>query len=120
MHLDPSTAFDELAVTSGKVYSMFPTWQEADLPLPIFEAAMSMCDALGRDVFRRHWGGTFTRADGQHVYHGNRGPYEARPLIAAAYSLRYPQATPLQPQNFTGTDAHQYLSNKGFDLRSIG
>ena len=47
---------------------------------------MSMCDALGRDVFRRHWGGTFTRADGQHVYHGNRGPYEARPLIAAAYS----------------------------------
>lgn len=99
---------------------MYPSWKEADLPLPIFDAAMSVCDALGREAFRRHWGGTFTNADHLHVYFGDRGPYEARPLIAAAYSLRYPTAIPLQPQNFTGKDSHDYLSNKGFKLQAIG
>lgn len=98
---------------------MFPTWSEANLPVKILEAAMCVCDAVGLENFRSHWGGTFTSAGNVHVYHDNRGPYEARPLIAAAYSLRYPKANPLQPSDFQSTQAQKYLQDRGFNLKDI-
>lgn len=98
---------------------MCADWENADLSDNIFQAAMYLCDELGLKEFRKCRGGTFTQADGQHVYYEKRGPYEARPLIAVAYSLRYPNKEPLQPKDFKGMDAHHYLKNKGFSLQPI-
>ena len=94
---------------------MYPSWQETDLPIKILEAAVCLNEALGMDAFRHHYNSGFREANNLHFYYQGRGPFEARPLIAAAYAIRYPNARRLQPTDFEGNDAHEYLlSRDGF------
>ncbi len=47
-------------------------------------SAMTLCDHIGLSLFRERFG-TFQEAKDAHMYLNGRGPYEARPLVAAAY-----------------------------------
>ncbi len=79
------------------------------------QAAMNECDQLGIVTFRtKH--GKFQEARNTHMYSGNRGPYEARPLIAGAYAHANNGAS-LAPKNFLNDDAHVFLEK--FGLRKV-
>ena len=75
--------------------------------------AMNECEKSGIAEVRRLYG--FTKAKNIHIYHNGRGPFEARVLIAMAYSKRYPEAKRLVPADFTNDDAHIFLA-KSFDF----
>ena len=80
--------------------------------------AMDECEKLGVDDARKRYG--FTRAKNVHVYHNGRGPFEARVLIAMAYSKLYPDAKKLVPADFTNDNAHRFLAKEfNFDIVSI-
>lgn len=70
-------------------------------------ASMTECDQSTLPVFRRRYG--FYEAKNLHMFYGNRGPYEARPLIAAAYANLFPLAAPIKSTDFMNNDAHEFL-----------
>ena len=84
-------------------------------------SAMTLCDHLGMVKFRSRYG-NFHEASDLHMYYPGRGPYEARPLIAAAYIHLYSAGAatkPLVSPDFNSTDAHDFLEGKGFTRRNI-
>lgn len=92
-------------------------WQQAGIPQDAVEKAMERCSRLGRDAFRKDIHKGFKAAKGKRVMYKGRGPYEPRPLVAAAYAIAYPEELRLEPKNFTGDSARQYLlRNHGFTL----
>jgi len=86
---------------------MAKIWEEVELW--DLERAMILCDHFSIKLARRFLGGTFKEAVSSWLYLDDRGPYEARPLIALAYASRYPTKKLLTPKNFTGLDAHSFL-----------
>ena len=87
--------------------------------MPGIQSAMTLCDHMGLDLFRNLYG-TFQAAHDVHMYWYGRGPYEARPLLAAAYSHLFPSSPHIQPNNFANNDAHNFLVNNfGFEMRNI-
>jgi hypothetical protein len=72
------------------------------------QRAMTLCDGLGIDKFRTHIG-SFHAARNLHMYWNGRGPYEARPLLAAAFDYLIPSSPAMQPGNFIDNDAHEFL-----------
>ncbi len=92
-------------------------WQQAGITRHHLEQAMAHCDRLGLDAFRRSCHPGFKAAKGRRVTYQGRGPYEPRPLMAAAYSLCHPQAPALGPKAFSGDAARQVLlRDYGFAL----
>lgn len=92
-------------------------WQQAGITRHHLEQAMECCDRLGLDAFRRSCHPGFKAAKGRRVTYQGRGPYEPRPLMAAAYSLCHPQAPALGPKAFSGDAARQaLLRDYGFAL----
>lgn len=92
-------------------------WQQAGISWDAFEQAMDQCDCMGRDAFRQEAHQGFKAAKGKGVMHGLRGPYEPRPLVAAAYTISYPSHPRLGPKDFSGDSARQYLIRyQGFTL----
>ncbi|WP_404342570.1 hypothetical protein [Vreelandella venusta] len=92
-------------------------WQQADIPWDAIEQAMEHCDRVGLGAFRQDAHQGFKAAKGKGVMHQQRGPYEPRPLVAAAYAISYPQQPRLGPKDFTGDAARQYLlRSHGFTL----
>jgi hypothetical protein len=81
--------------------------QWMDITLKDLMSAMDECDNLGLYAFREKYG--FRIAKNVHMYRDGRGPYEARPLIAAAHSNRFPLNEKVISQDFTGNDAHEFL-----------
>lgn len=64
-------------------------------------------------------GNNFRRANDLHMYFDcgkstQRGPYEARPLVAWAYNDQNPAAPFLTPADFLDDDAHNFLQLHGF------
>ena len=89
------------------------------IQLPNLLVAMNACDALGLARFRA-LNGAFQPAKDRHVYYADRGPYEIRPLVAAAYANLVPHAPHLNPSSFTTNDAHDLLVQRfGFQARQI-
>lgn len=80
------------------------------------EAAMNECDQTTLDQFRARYGG-FRPARNLYMYLGGRGPYEARPLLAAAYFFRH--GNRIGPEAFTNNDGHDFLINLGFRVVEI-
>jgi hypothetical protein len=71
--------------------------------------AMNSCDRLGLDAFRDQFPG-FQPAENLYMYYPGRAqPYEARPLIAAAYADQNPGAPGLVPSSFDGINGHDFL-----------
>lgn len=92
-------------------------WQQAGISHDDLLQAMAHCDRIGLDAFRQACHPGFKPAKGKRVTYQGRGPYEPRPLIAAAYALRHPEAVPLGPRAFTGDSARQALLRRyGFVL----
>lgn len=88
-----------------------------NLSLADIQAAMNECDQLGIVAFRTQYG-NFQEASNIHIYSGNRGPYEARPLIAGAYAHANNGAS-LAPTDFLNDDAHVFLEDFGLQRVSI-
>ena len=80
-------------------------WKQIDLEH--LELAMNECMRLGLVGFRKLH--KFRQAKNIHMYLNERGPFEARPLIAAAYELMYPERRKLIPEDFESTNAHDFL-----------
>ena len=74
------------------------------------EFAMKESDGLGLQQFREKYG--FHPAHSRHMYFNGKGPYEARPLIAAAYSKKYPLQRELIPSDFVSSNAHIFLEEQ--------
>tara|TARA_R100001039_G_C1846650_1_gene106860 strand:- start:255 stop:785 length:531 start_codon:yes stop_codon:yes gene_type:complete len=92
-------------------------WQQAGISWDAIEQAMKRCDQTGRDAFRQEVNEGFKAAKSGGVMHGQRGPYEPRPLVAAAYAICYPNQPRLGPKDFSGDTARQYLlRSHGFTL----
>mgnify|MGYP003136807444 FL=1 len=92
-------------------------WQQAGIPWDAIEQAMEHCDRVGRNAFRQEAHQGFKAAKGKGVMHQQRGPYEPRPLVAAAYAICYPNQPRLGPKDFSGDTARQYLlRSHGFTL----
>lgn len=82
------------------------------------QSAMTLNDHLGLDKFRELYG--FHKAKDIHMYWHGRGPYEARPLLAAAFAHLNPAVPAIKSTDFKDNDAHVFLAEKfGFDLRKI-
>ena len=76
------------------------------------ELAMQSYLNLGMDAARTEFKG-FRPARNVNLYSGDdRGPFEARVLIAFAYRAQYPDRPVLEPRNFTGTNGQQLLISK--------
>lgn len=91
-----------------------------DVTLQSLQHAMQAC--LGIDApntaerlrqFRQQQHPRFRVANNVHMWFEDLGPFEARPLIAAAYAYQF--GAPLAPGDFNGTDAHRFLKGMGFD-----
>ena len=92
-------------------------WQQAGISWDAIVQAMTRCDQTGRDAFRQEVNEGFKAAKSGGVMHGQRGPYEPRPLVAAAYAISYPGQPRLGPKDFNGDTARQYLlRHHGFTL----
>ena len=99
--------------------------QENDMPwtevtFQSLEHAMATCEALAAHdtnerlrQFREHQSPRFQPARNLYAWYGERGPFEARPLIAAAYAHQF-NVTPLTPGNFNGGNAQLFLEGLGF------
>lgn len=84
------------------------------------QSAMTLCDHIGIDAFRTLHSHSFKTAKDIHMYWHGRGPYEARPLLATAFTHLNPTASAIQPNNFENNDAHFFLmQNFGFEIRNI-
>ena len=82
-------------------------------------AAMNQCDLIGVGPFRSIHG-AFREAKDLHMYLGTRGPFEARPLLAAAYANLVPDGVHIGPSAFKDDDAHEFLIQRfGFRSESI-
>ena len=93
------------------------SWQQAGISPDAIEQAMDRCDRMGRDAFRQDAHKGFKAAKGKRVMHEGRGPFEPRPLVAAAYAIGYPDRPRLEPKAFVGNPARQYLlRHHGFTL----
>lgn len=92
-------------------------WQKAGITQDNLLQAMERCDRSGIEAFRQACHPGFKAAKGKRVTYQGRGPYEPRPLIAAAYALRHPDAPALGPKAFSGDSARQTLIRRhGFVL----
>lgn len=92
-------------------------WQQAGISPDAIKQAMDRCDRMGRDAFRQDAHKGFKAAKGKRVMHEGRGPFEPRPLVAAAYAIGYPSKPRLGPKDFAGDKARQYLlRHQGFIL----
>ncbi len=92
-------------------------WQEAGIPWDAIEQAMVRCGQMGPEAFCTATHQSFKAAKGKRVMHEGRGPFEPRPLVAAAYAIGYPNRPRLGPKAFVGNTAPQYLlRHKGFNL----
>jgi hypothetical protein len=69
--------------------------------------AMTECEELGLVEFRNKYG--FKPANAVGMWKAHRGPFEARCLVAAAFSKQFPRQSRLTPKAFMGTDAHVFL-----------
>jgi hypothetical protein len=87
--------------------SIWDNVTEHDLQL-----AMDECDHYGLDLFRTRYG-DFYQADSLHMYYPEqgteKGPYEARPLVAAAYAYHCHHQRYLEPIDFQDNDAQKFL-----------
>ncbi|MDR5900475.1 hypothetical protein QC823_16040 [Halomonas vilamensis] len=93
------------------------SWQQAGITLHHLQLAMSHCDRTGLDAFREACHPNFKAAKGKRVMYQGRGPYEPRPLTAAAHAVAYPDAPVLVPKDFKGDTARQFLLRQpGFSL----
>lgn len=93
------------------------SWQQAGITHDDLLQAMAHCDRVGLDAFRQACHPGFKPAKGKRVMYQGRGPFEPRPLIAAAHALRHPDAAPLGPKAFSGDSARQALIRRhGFVL----
>jgi hypothetical protein len=90
-------------------------WKAVQLPNLL--AAMDECQSKGVSVFRTTYG-RFHEAKDRDMYYCGRGPYEARPLLAAAYANLVPHGPHIGPKAFTNNDAHDFLVQRfGFEAR---
>jgi hypothetical protein len=93
-----------------------------DVTLQSLEHAMATCEALAAherlSQFREQQSPRFRPASNVHAWYGERGPFEARPLIAAAYAYQF-NVTPLGPGDFEGVNAHRFLEDLGFHFTPI-
>ena len=96
-------------------------WRDVDLEHLIL--AMDLCNEQGPAEMRELLG--FSPAAKRHMYYPatapNRGPYEARVLIAVAHSLMFPDEPRLKPKSFTGDSnrPQAFLVRLGFESRLI-
>ncbi|HUN00652.1 MAG TPA: hypothetical protein PLI96_09255 [Halothiobacillus sp.] len=82
------------------------------------QSAMTLSDHLGLEKFRKLHG--FYEAKDIHMYWHGRGPYEARPILAAAFAHLNPSAQAIQSTDFMNNDAHDFLEQHfGFNKRQI-
>lgn len=79
-----------------------------NVELEHLEQAMAQSEELGPDAFRELY--EFHQAKNITVSLNGRGYFEARPLIAAAYSFSAPNGPRLTPRSFEGNDAHEFLA----------
>lgn len=64
--------------------------------------------------------GNFRAANNLYMYLGARGPYEARPLLAAAHANLVPDGMHIGPLAFKNDDAHNFLREHfGFRAESV-
>lgn len=84
------------------------------------EHAMTACEAIAAHdtperlkQFREQQSPRFRPAQNVHAWYGERGPFEARPLIAAAYAHQF-NVAPLTPADFNSVDGHLFLGRLGF------
>ncbi len=96
-----------------------------DVTLLSLQHAMAACEAIVAlgpserlQLFREQQQASFQPARNVHAWYGDRGPFEARPLIAAAYAHQF-NIAPLTPKDFNGTDAHRFLEGLGFSFLPI-
>jgi hypothetical protein len=96
-----------------------------NVTLQSLEYAMAACEAIAEQdpqerlkQFREQRSPRFRPARNVHAWCGGRGPFEARPLISAAYAHQF-NVAPLTPGDFTGTDAHKFLEGLGFSFQPI-
>ena len=90
-------------------------WNAVQLPNLI--AAMNECDLIGMVAFRNLYG-AYREARDLHMYLGERGPYEARPLLAAAHANLDPEGVHIGPSAFKDGDAHEFLRQR-FGYRPV-
>lgn len=69
---------------------------------------------MGLEKFREFYG--FQSARSLNMYLNGRGPFEARPLIAAAYAHMHR----LTPADFMNNDAHDFLKSFKFSTHELG
>jgi len=97
------------------------SWQQAGITEDDLLHSMAHCDSVGVEAFRKACHPAFQAARGKRVTYRGRGPYEPRPLIAAAHARRHPEAAPLGPGAFSGDSARQVLIRHfGFVLEGEG
>jgi len=110
--------------TQTKDRSMKTEKPWTDVTLESLQHAMAACQAIDAPAeerlrqFRQQQNPGFHAARGVRMRYGDLGPFEARPLIAAAYAHQFGVA-PLAPRDFNGNDAHDFLKRLGFDLVEI-
>jgi hypothetical protein len=105
----------------GRLNSLMPTSPQSEgrhmpwnaVQMPNLLAAMNECDGTTLVAFRTKYG-AFCQATDLHMYYGERGPYEARPLLAAAYAKIPPGGARLGKTPFVGRNGHDFLINLGF------
>ena len=81
--------------------------------MPNLQAAMNESDSFGLVSFRTCYG-PFHPATDLHMYFGERGPYEARPLLAGAHADLFPHGPHIGPTAFTNNNGHDFLISFGF------
>lgn len=74
------------------------------------ELAMDEYERVGRESFLKTYG--FQKAKGFRVCLRERGPFEARPLLAAAYANRHPKQLRIQPSDLPNNTAQDVLTKR--------
>ena len=90
-------------------------WQNVEMRY--LKLAMKECEKVGLPGIRTKYG--FQEASKVHMFHGECGPFEARALVAVAFSKQYPTEIRLTPSNFRNDDAHKFLEEFGFIRKAI-
>lgn len=84
--------------------------------------AMDVLDIIPKASARKPFG--FGPSRHIHIYfkkqdQSERGPFEARVLIAFAHWIEFPNSPRLSPDSFKNSDGIKFLKSRGFESRAV-
>ena len=78
--------------------------------------AMDVLDIIPKASARKPFGfGPYFKKQDQ----SERGPFEARVLIAFAHWIEFPNSPRLSPDSFKNSDGIKFLKSRGFESRAV-